>query len=68
MAQNLSKNTSDTVKSCYQSKKDSKDQESIQLSTTPIPVNLAIDITNITKNYTNSHFFTCHHMVSEMVI
>ena len=31
-------------------------------------VNLTIEIPNITKNYINSHVFTCRHWVSAMLI
>ena len=31
-------------------------------------VNLVIDIPNVNENYSTSHFFTCHHWVSEMFI
>ena len=31
-------------------------------------VNLAIEIPNITENYTNSHVFICRHWLSAMLI
>ena len=33
-----------------------------------VQVNIAIEIPNITKNYKNSHVFTCQHWVSAMLI